>query len=361
MLGIKKSWMELLGSCVCMVCVVVAFTPRPAQTQDVGTLIGQLRSSSATERARAACDLGRMRVNDIRLARDELLALLADGTEVEGRLCRDYARGWWSRGRFYVSSPGREAAIALEELGTEVLDPLIDRLQGQDPVGRENAALALGLIESSQALESLSDVVRQDVTAPVRARAAWAIGMIEDFEGVDPLSSALEDASAGVREQAAWGLGMIESRSGVEGLIPVLLEDPSPEVREQAAWALGMIESSAGVAGLAVAIGDEDAEVRERAAWALGMIESRSAVDGLIPVLLEDPSPEVREQAAWALGMIEDPAAAEALVEALEDEDPSVRRRTMWALGMVIRHGGFEDIDRGELADAVRRAIRRDL
>ena len=98
MSGIKKSWMELLGSYVCLVCVLMAPTPGLAQRQDVDALIGQLGSSSATERATAACDLGRMRVDDIRLARDELLALLADGTEVEGRLCRDYARGWWSRG-----------------------------------------------------------------------------------------------------------------------------------------------------------------------------------------------------------------------------------------------------------------------
>ncbi len=235
MSGIKKSWMELLGSCLCLVCVLVPLTPGPAQTQDVDTWIGQLGSSSATQRARAACYLGRTGVDTIRLARDELLGLLNDGTEVDGRLCRDHARDWWNRSRFYVSSPGREAAMALEELGTQVLDPLIDRLQRQDPVGRENAAFALGLIESSQALEALSDAVRQDVTALVRARAAWAIGMIED------------------------------------------------------------------------------------------------------------------------------PAAAEALIEAVEDEDPTVWGEAIRALGMLVRRNGFEGIDRGELADAVRRAIRRDL
>ncbi len=99
-----------------------------------------------------------------------------------------------------MSSPGREAAIALEELGTQVLDPLIDRLQGRDPVGRENAAFALGLIESSQALEALSDAVRQDVTALVRARAAWAIGMIEDPAAAEALMEAVED-----EDPTVWG------------------------------------------------------------------------------------------------------------------------------------------------------------
>ncbi len=222
MFGTKKAWMEWLGSCVCLACLLVSLTPGPAQTQDADALIGQLGSSSARERATAACYLGRTRVDDIRLARDELLGLLTDGTEVDGRLCRDYARGWWNRsrfyGRFYVSSPGREAAIALQELGTQVLDPLIDRLQGQNPVGRENAAFALGLIESSQALEALSDAVCQDVTALVRARAAWAIGMIEDPAAAETLIEAIEDADPTVWGEAIRALGMLVRRSGFEGI-----------------------------------------------------------------------------------------------------------------------------------------------
>jgi hypothetical protein len=298
--------------------------PTGSAAQEVEVLIGQLGSSSATERATAACQLGRMRTSDIALAREELLALLTDGTQVEGRLCWE-GRGSSNGGRFYESSPGREAAIALEELGTDVFEPLVAILQAPDAVGRENAALALGMIESTRALDPLGVALRGDAVPEVRARAAWAMGMIESAQGVPDLAAALED--------------------------------PTAEVREQAAWALGMIESGDGVAPLLEALGDPSEEVREQAAWGLGMIESRGAIEGLIPVLLDDPSPEVREQAAWALGMIEDPAAAEALMQALEDEDPEVQEEAMWALGMVMSQSDFEEIDRRALADAVRRML----
>lgn len=90
------------------------------------------------------------------------------------------------------------------------------------------------------------------------------------------------------------------------------------------------------------------------------MIESPDAVEGLVRVLRDDGSAEVREQAAWALGMIEDPAALEALVAGVDDDDPDVREQAMWALSTTVGSGGFGDIDRSDLADALRRALERE-
>ncbi len=303
MSGIKKPWMEWLGSCVCLVYVLVTPTPGLAQTQDVDTLIGQLASSSATQRATAACYLGRMRVNDIRLARDELLGLLTDGVEVEGRLCRDYARGWWNGSRFYLSSPGREAAIALEELGTEVLAPLIDRLQGQNPVGRENAAFALGMIESTDAIPALQIAIR-DEDVGVRRQVASALGRIESPDAVPALQIAIQDEDAGVRRQAASALGRIESTDAIPALL-IAIQDADADVRQQAVSALGRIESPDAIPALLIAIRDEDAGVRQQAASALGRIGGREA--------------------------------AEALADALEDENEAVARQALWALGRVLR------------------------
>ena len=92
-----------------------------AQNRD---LIAALSSANATERATAACELSRLDADEVRPAQSALLALLGDDTPVEGELCRDW--GNWG-GRDRPSSPGREAAMALEELGTEVL-PEVDLL-----------------------------------------------------------------------------------------------------------------------------------------------------------------------------------------------------------------------------------------
>lgn len=296
--------------------------PLLAQEADDRARIEALSSSDARTRAMAACELGRLREGDVRPARAALLALIGDDTPVEAKLCRDW-EGW--RGREEHSSPGREAAMALEDLGTSVLPELTALLDDSRPAAREQAAFALGLIESERSVE--------------------------------PLAGALDDPQASVREQAAWGLGMIESARGVEALAGAV-DDSDAGVRAQVAWGLGMIESNSGVAPLTRLLRDPEASVRSQAAWGLGMVESAAAVEALIDAL-DDPETEVRKQAAWALGMIESGKAAVAIVDALEREtDAGVRRQLVWALGRVVSHADLDrDLDPARLAAALRRAL----
>lgn len=357
----------------------------PAAAQNVDALVRALDSAGAHERAMAACELGELGSTAVRRAMPRLLTLLADDATVEGRLCRD---GYgWRRGWHDDSSPGREAAIALDEVGSEALQPLIDVLSEGTPAARDNAGLALGLIEDSRALPALEQRLRTDDQARVRERSAWALGMIEDSgavetltrarsddnvrvreqvawalgmiesaDGVDALGHLIRDDAAEVRGQAAWGLGMIESARGIEPL-GAAARDESPKVRSQVAWALGMIESARGVDPLLRLLDDPEPSVRKQAAWGLGMIEDAAAVDGLVQALATDVSASVREQAAWALGMIEDPRAAGPLSDALEDEDEDVRDQAIWALGMVVQNADIESIDTSELARRLRKSL----
>jgi len=321
------------------------------QAEDLPALIDALASSDAHDRAMAACRIGRLRGVDVSPARDALVALLGDDAAVESKLCREHEN--WMDGRERPNSPGREAAIALEDVGAGAVDPVAEVLRNGSPVARENAAFALGLIEDERAIDALASALGDDTEA-VRARAAWSLGMIEDAAAVEPLGRALEDRSAEVREQAAWALGMIEDRAGVEGLSRAL-GDESADVREQAAWGLGMIEDPGGVDALVRALDDEAADVREQAAWGLGMIESSAAVPGLIRALRDEVA-DVREQSAWALGMIEDASAVDALTQAIEDENADVRKQALWALMRCV-DGDDPELDYAALAAKLRKAL----
>lgn len=314
-------------------------SPTLAQNRVARERITALSSSEAVERAMAACELGRMRAGDVLPARDALLALIGDNSPVESKLCRDW-ESWQLRDD--ASSPGREAAMALKWLGTDVLPQLIELLHDSRIAAREQAAFALGLIESEMAVEPLA-LVLGDAEARVRSRAAWSLGMIESVRGVEPLTLVLrDDPEAEVRKQAAWALGTIKAVRGVEGLAAGAT-DGDPHVRKQVAWAVGMIKSAGGIAPLQRLLRDDDDAVRAQAAWAMGMINDIGAVESLVQALT-DRSTHVREQVAWALGMIESMSAAEAIADALEREtDQRVRRQLIWALTRVIDSANLQD------------------
>jgi cyclophilin family peptidyl-prolyl cis-trans isomerase/HEAT repeat protein len=89
-----------------------------------------------------------------------------------------------------------------------------------------------------------------DADAPVRARAALAIGRVGLQEGVDPLIRLLGDPDAEVRQQAAFGLGLLAAPSARQPLLSALT-DASPLVQGRAAQALAAI----GERGDAAAVG----------------------------------------------------------------------------------------------------------
>ena len=294
--------------------------------QDTERVFADLASGDAVQRAMAACRVGEKGSGlaaDPSALMEALIALLGDATEVEGRLCRDHD-SWWD-GRSRASSPGREAAMALERFGKRALTPVVEVLRGTDDVSREHAALALGILEDPTAIPALAEALERE-PASVRARAAWSLGRIEDRRAVTILKRAAADSDAGVREETAWALGMIEDPSGVAPLT-TLIADESPSVRQQAAWALGMIEDRRGVAPLIVALKDE--------------------------------SPDVRREAAWGLGMIEDGTALDALVDALDDPEARVRKQVVWAISQVIADADTSKLDTDALAASLEKAFDR--
>ena len=305
---------------------------------ELRAFVDRLYSPDPKERAEAACQIGRQHAKAAS-AIPILLSMLSDDAAVSALECK--MSPWLRRAlaaspdaqRWSETSPAREAAEALGDIGNASVPGLLQSLAHSDWKIRKFAALGLGevnqIVERASVIAALASRLT-DVHADVRDRSAWALGEIEDATAVEPLLNALNDADARVRARAAWALGEIESPSAVNGLLAAL-NDSEVSVRQKSVWALGEIQSPLAVDGLLPLLKDTDARIRRQAAWALGEIAHGSAVNGLAGALKDDDW-QVRKTAAWALGEIEDPSAIGELRAAAADSNSEVRRAVAHAL-----------------------------
>jgi len=258
------------------------------------SLMQALSSDDAAARAEAACRIGRLGFR-AKGAVTALVELLSDASAVEDIDC-DH-RGWHNSAGRWETSPGRQAARALADIGNRSFDPLVLALDGSSWVARKNAAFALGRLENERAVAPLAALFG-DAMPAVREQAAWALGRIDHPDALAPLVDALEkDSHDRVREQAAWALGRLEDESAVPPLA-VALKDTSARVREQAAWALGKLDARSAVPALSKALSDDEARVREQVSWALGKIEDKGALPALSAHSKIDPANEVQSAQA---------------------------------------------------------------
>ena len=82
------------------------------------------------------------------------------------------------------------ARAALEKLGQQAVEPLINALKDKKEFLRWQAALLLGTIKDTQAVDALIEAL-QDPAEIVRRSAAGALGMIGDQRAVEPLLKVL--------------------------------------------------------------------------------------------------------------------------------------------------------------------------
>jgi HEAT repeat protein/beta-lactamase regulating signal transducer with metallopeptidase domain len=213
---------------------------------DLSMSMNALRSSNATERALAACALGRLGAVS---AIPALIGLLGDDTPIQSIKCWD--SGDWSPARhaFKQASPGEQAAIALASLSQPAVEPLIAALSNGDPSMRRNAAWAIGEIRGGRGTDHTAAVERliatlSDVDSWVRVAAAFSLGEMLPSQATESLIAALGDAEWNVRRIAARALGGMKARAAVESLTSLTLRDENEWVRREAAHALGKIRDS---------------------------------------------------------------------------------------------------------------------
>lgn len=214
---------------------------------------------------------------------------------------------------------------------TAVIAALRRALEDSVAAVREDAAYALGHLESAAGVPVLVARLAHEPAPKVREMIAWALGQIQSHGATEALAStAQHDASEDVRAMAVWAMGQVQDPAAVPALVQIL-HDPSPEIRGRAAWALGQTAPSSAPSGLIAALSDKSGEVRMRAAWALGQIADSAAGPGLTTAM-HDTEADVRRAAMWALGQIGGDAAQGALIQLLSDKDPDIRARAARAL-----------------------------
>jgi pyruvate/2-oxoglutarate dehydrogenase complex dihydrolipoamide acyltransferase (E2) component len=105
------------------------------------------------------------------------------------------------------------------------VEPLIRALA--DPRYRRGAALALGSIHDSRAVEALCAVVLDGAEPADREAAAWALGEIRDPRAVEALLGATHDGDYRVRNEAIAGfdkLGNAAITVAIGGMMQRVLE-----------------------------------------------------------------------------------------------------------------------------------------
>lgn len=241
-----------------------------APKQNQAPVAGQRESTTAQERAQAACDAGRKR--DVE-AIPSLVAMLGDDRQVEPIAC--YTTGDWTPAldTFKRPSPGEQAALALASLGRNALGPLMDQLDNSNAVARRNAAWAIGELtnmipgQRAAAVPQLITLLR-DTDPWVRMAAARAIGEVRDRRASETLIVTLSDADWRVRRLAVWALNEMKEQRAVAALSSLLITDARTEVRSAIVDALAEIRTAEALAALEKATNDADEGVRNKARFA---------------------------------------------------------------------------------------------
>jgi len=186
------------------------------------------------------------------------------------------------------------AAMALGEIGdTRAVDPLVQALKDEDEdvvKHADNALEKIDLVRSRSLRQKYHDDVKDLIKAlrhrdkDVRISAAMALGEIGDTRAVEPLIQALKDENWLVRRGVVVALGSIADARAVDPLVQAL-KDKVNYVRMLAAETLGWIGDVRAVEPVIQALKDEDKDVRMSAAWALGRLGDARAVDPLTQAL----------------------------------------------------------------------------
>lgn len=231
-----------------------------------------------------------------------------------------------------------QAAASLAQLADplalEVLVPVLDEHTEQFAAVRQKVVLAIGQTKRADAVNYLTQTLKNDSSVQVREAAATVLGELRNQEATDALCHALKmDEAPQVKIEAAKALKLLANPNSFETLVHAL-DDPDADVRSWATQALGQLKNEGAVYALSrIVLNDKNEQVRSWAAQALGQLSDARAVAALMIELEYDKNPTVRFDAIKNLGNFQQPDFVNFLARGLKDEDTKVRRETIRVLG----------------------------
>lgn len=164
-----------------------------------------------------------------------------------------------------------------------------------------------------------------DGNEAVRARAALALGRVDDTLTIDSLKRVLlDDPSPKVRANAAFAYGIWTWKIAKAPLLQALAREKDPDVLVMILESLGRVYARDEYQNYFPFLHHPDARVRAQAALTLDMLNRREATDSILP-LLDDPEAAVRSMAVFSLVRMYSDKAAHAGLRFVADPDPFVR------------------------------------
>ena len=182
---------------------------------------------------------------------------------------------------------------------------------------------------AGQLLPLWSDMLRHDLQADRRIKAAVGLGHLRNALAVPVLTEAMQDRDPGVRVAAVEALVRIADPQCRE---PLLAATRDPRLRAVALDALAAIRAPEAAALAETCLAEINIDTRCAAIRTYGALNMPGAYDRLLP-LLDAPNRDVRLAAIQGLAALGDARAAPPLLARLGDE--------------------FEAAERGALLDAL--------
>lgn len=233
----------------------------------------------------------------------------------------------------------RAAVRALGWIGASARDALLQTMRRADLSARVYAAEALALVQASDAIRELIQMIQdeEEETQSVVAQALARLGQT----AVDPLIQALKDPDSHVRTGAVHALRVVDAVCAAQDprTVSALLEalqDESPFVRRAVVESLGRIGAPEAVAPLTAALYDPNGGVRRATVETLGQYDDLRAAETLLFHTLRDEFGYIRQAAEHALDRMVERRRIDltgSLTRALQADDPNVRQYAAAALG----------------------------
>jgi HEAT repeat protein len=290
--------------------LLLAATPAVAAPKpSFEDLVANLKSPNAGTRQDAAAALGKSR------RREAVTPLAALVRDPEARVRLEVVRALRA-----LRDPAGVPALVTSlgdgdrEVREEAIGTLVEIYTERDRVG-----------PVGRFLEIFSDEYDRTTIAPYTS---------VDPLAEQGLAGSLRDEDPALREQAALALGILNARATLPALANAL-RDPDPGVRGAAATSIGKIGTAADGTALIPLLADEHTEVRNRVLQAIGVLRVREAGAPLRQLYENNRRREAGTRVLAALSRIADPAQTDLFQEVVQDADPERKRLAVEGLGRI--------------------------